>query len=64
MIVFIIYSQALKVSYTQSLAKRDKKGQVSRMENMKVRVSGRMVALLAPACTALTGLAGLSGGSG
>jgi len=64
MIVFIIYSQALNVSCTWSIGERVKKGQVSRMRNLKVKASGRVAALLAPVCAGLTGLAGLSGESG
>jgi hypothetical protein len=60
MIMFIIYSQAL----SESVGKRDKKGQVSRMKNLKAKVSGRMAAHLAPVCVGLTGLAGLSGEAG
>jgi hypothetical protein len=64
MILFVIYSQVLNVSTARSIIKRDKKGRVSGMKNVKVKVSGRMAALLAPACAPLAGLAGLAGGSG
>jgi hypothetical protein len=64
MILFIIYSQVLNVSGTRSSSKRFKKDGVSSMKNVKVKVSGRVAALLASACTATAGLAGLSGGSG
>ncbi len=65
MTMFLIYFQALNVSYTRSGSQRDKKGQVSRMKNMKVKVSGRKLAApLTSAHPALAGLAGFCGGSG
>jgi hypothetical protein len=62
MILFVIYSQVLNVSAARSTIKRDKKGRVSGMKNVKVKVSGRMAALLAPAYAPLAGLPGLPGG--
>jgi len=65
MTMFLIYLQALNVTYIRSGSQRDKKGQVSRMKNMTMKFSGRkLAASLASVCPAVTGFAGLCGGSG
>ena len=61
-IVFIICSQLLHVSYTRTNRQRDKKGKVSRMRTMRIRIRGRGWA--APLVSAGTASVGLAGGSG
>jgi hypothetical protein len=62
--MFVICSQALKVSYKRSVNQRDKKGKVSRMRCVAVSFGGRSAASLATTYSALVGYVGLSGGSG
>jgi hypothetical protein len=51
-LTFVIYLQALKISYARSITRRDKKGMVSRMRRMAVRFSGRkLAATLAATCS-------------
>jgi hypothetical protein len=65
MVIFVIYSLVLHVSYTRSSQRRGKKGQVSRMKSVKFKISGRKwAAPFAPVFAASAALAGLSGGSG
>lgn len=65
MVMFVIYSLVLHVSYTRLVKRRDKKGQVSRMKSMKSKISGRKwAAPFAPVFATSAALAGLSGGSG
>jgi hypothetical protein len=65
LIVFALGLHALSISRTSASTRRDKKGQVSWMRELKTRtIRGRgWAALLAPAC-ASAGIAGLSGESG
>jgi hypothetical protein len=65
MIMFVIYSLVLHISYTRSSRRREKKGQVSRMKSMKLKISGRKWAAPFALVLAASGaLAGISGGSG
>ena len=65
MVMFVIYSLMPHVSYTRPSHRRDKKGQVSRMNSMNLKISGRKwAAPFAPVFAASAALAGLSGGSG
>jgi hypothetical protein len=65
MIMFIICSQLLHVSYNRTNRRRDKKGKVSRMRSMRIKIGGRgLAAPLVSAGAASIGLAGFGGGSG
>jgi hypothetical protein len=65
MVMFVIYLLMPRVSYTRSSRRREKKGQVSRMKGMKLKISGRKWAVpFAPVFAASEALAGLRGGSG
>ena len=65
MVMFIICSQLLHVSYNRTNRQRDKKGKVSRMRSMRIKIGGRgWAAPLVSAGAASVGLAELSGGSG
>jgi hypothetical protein len=65
MIVIVICSQLLHVSYNRSNRQGDKKGKVSRMRSMHIKIGGRgWAAPLVSASAASVGLAGFGGGSG
>jgi hypothetical protein len=63
--LFVICLQALKVSYERAIHQRDKKGKVSRMKSVAIRIGDRnLAASLAATCSAVAGCVALSGGSG
>jgi hypothetical protein len=65
MLMFIICSQLLHVSYTRTNRERDKKGKVSHMRSMQIKIGGRSwAAPLVSAGAASVGLTEFSGGSG